>query len=106
MSDGWHSDSTINYQARRHALDFVLNPYYDSKNLSFTSAQETLTLKYRNTVLEYDVNRKNTSGLDPQSIRRPSLDRPSFPGPLPIVSKHDDRLVLDVEGLVANKDGS
>lgn len=84
----------------------MLNPYYDSRNLSFTSAQKTLILKYRNTVLEYDVNHKNTSGLDPQSVRGPSLDRLFFPGPLPIVSRHDDRLVLDVEGLVSNKDGS
>ena len=106
LSDDCCSDSTINYQARHHAIDFVLNPYYGSQNLSFASSQKTLSLRYRNTVLEYDVNRKNTSGLDPQSIREPFLGRLSFPGPLPIVSRHDDRLVLDVEGLVSNKDGS
>ncbi|KAF5359710.1 hypothetical protein D9756_002858 [Leucocoprinus leucothites] len=104
---GFNVDSTINYQARHHEIDFVLTPYYGSENLNFTIAQKTLALRYKSTVLEFDVNRKPTSGLDPREVRFPSRfsDR-SFPGPLPIVSKVDDRLVLDVEGLIANEDGS
>ncbi|KAJ3567527.1 hypothetical protein NP233_g6309 [Leucocoprinus birnbaumii] len=104
---GFNVDATINYQARHHEIDFVLTPYYGAENISFTNAQKTLALRYRNTVLEFDVNRKPTSGLDPQSVRSPFLlTELLFPGPLPIVSKADDRLALDVEGMIANADGT
>lgn len=98
------SDGTIDYQARHHEIDFVLTPYYDSKNLDYASAQQTLTLEYKKTVLEFD-GQKTTSGLDPQGVRNLSSST-AFPGPLPVVSSTDDRLVLDVEGIIANADGS
>ncbi|KAF9446969.1 hypothetical protein P691DRAFT_732245, partial [Macrolepiota fuliginosa MF-IS2] len=104
---GFNVDTTINYQSRHHEIDFKLEPYYGTRNLSFNDAQKTLRLTYKNTVLEFDVNRKTTSGLDPQSARLPDQRlRSSFPGPLPIVSSADNRLVLDVEGMIANPDGS
>ncbi|KXN82127.1 hypothetical protein AN958_03181 [Leucoagaricus sp. SymC.cos] len=104
---GFNVNSTINYQARHHEIDFVLKPYYGSDNLSFNDAQLTLEVKYVKTVLEFDVGRKPTSGLDPTGVRLSmnSRDR-AFPGPLPIVSHADDRLVLDVEGIITNEDGS
>jgi hypothetical protein len=84
-----------------------MTPYYGSENLSFSAAQKTLALTYKDTVLEYDVTRKPTSGLDPTGIRFPTkLSERLFPGPLPVVSQVDDRLVLDVEGMIANEDGS
>ena len=98
------SNGTIDYQARHHEIDFILTPYYDSKNLDYASAQQTLTLEYKKTVLEFD-GQKTTSGLDPQGVRN-SSGSSAFPGPLPIVSSTDDRLVLDVEGIIANSDGS
>lgn len=52
------------------------------------------------------MNRRPTSGLDPEGVRIPAAQDVSFPGPLPIVSGVDDRLVLDVEGMIANADGS
>lgn len=102
------SDGTIDYQARHHEIDFQLNPYYNSTKLSFTNALKTLELTYRDTVLEIDVNSKRTSGLDPQGIRSPTsgANPQPFPSPLPIVTPVDDRLVLDIEGLIANPDGS
>jgi hypothetical protein len=100
------SDDTINYQGRRHEIDFILTPYYGTDNLTFTDAQKTLALEYKGTVLEFDVGHKTTSGLDPQGVRFPEPRDELFPGPLPIVSEADDRLVLDVEGMIANDDGS
>ena len=103
------SDGTIDYQARQHEIDFVLTPYTDSANLSFQDAQKTLQVTYRNTVLSYERLHKKTSGLDPNATRpaQPLSNFIPFLDPqLPIISKADDRLVLDVEGLVANQDGT
>ncbi|KAF5359713.1 hypothetical protein D9756_002857 [Leucocoprinus leucothites] len=104
---GYNVEETINYQARHHEIDFTLTPYYDSNKLSFSSAQKTLVLEYKKTVLEFDVGQKTTSGLDPEGVRMPSqaINSP-FPGPLPVVSATDNRLTLDVEGIIANADGS
>lgn len=99
-------ETTIDYQARHHEIDFILAPYYDSAKLDFKQAQKTLELTYRDTVLKVDANGKATSALDPQGIRPPAAQDASFPGDLPIVSKADDRLTIDVEGMVANPDGS
>lgn len=101
---GFNVNGTVDYQARHHEIDFVLTPYYDSKNLDYAPAQKTLALEYKKTVLEFD-GRKTTSGLDPQGVRN-LCGSATFPGPLPIVSNTDDRLVLDVEGIIANADGS
>lgn len=101
------SDGPIDYQSRHHEIDITLTPYYDSEELDFSDAQKTLRLEYKKTVLEFDVGQKTTSGLDPQGVRMPSTEtNPAFPAPLPVVSASDDRLVLDVEGLVTNADGS
>lgn len=103
------SDGTIDYQARQHEIDFVLTPYTDSANLSFQDAQNTLQVTYRNTVLSFERLHKKTSGLDPNATRpaQPLSDFIPFLDPqMPIISKADNRLVLDVEGLVANQDGT
>ncbi|KXN82128.1 hypothetical protein AN958_03182 [Leucoagaricus sp. SymC.cos] len=104
---GYNVEGTVNYQARHHEIDFTMTPYYDSKKLTYSAAQKTLILQYKKTVMEYGVSGKTTSGLDPQGVRMPSqATNSSFPQPLPIVSASDDRLVLDVEGIIANADGS
>jgi len=106
---GSQSDGPIDYQARQHEIDFVLTPYNDSPNLSFTDAQRTLQLTYRNTTLMFERNGKKTSGLDSTSVREAqpgSQTNPLLDPQMPIVSNADDRLVLDVEGLVANQDGT
>lgn len=102
-------NSTINYQARQQEIDFVLTPYYGSANLSFAAAQETLKLKYTKTTLQVERLDKKTSGLDPAAVRAATLGFPllALADPqIPIVSKVDNRLVLDVEGVIANSDGS
>ncbi|KIM37285.1 hypothetical protein M413DRAFT_448582 [Hebeloma cylindrosporum] len=106
---GFNVDGTTDYQARQHEIDFILTPYTGSANLSFQDAQQTLQVTYRNTVLSYERLHKKTSGLDPTSVRaaQPLSNFIPFLDPeMPIISKADNRLVLDVEGLVANKDGT
>ena len=103
------SDGPIDYQARQHEIDFVLTPYTGSPNLSFTNAQKTLKLSYRNTTLMFERNSKKTSGLDSTAVRAAqpgSQTNPLLDPQMPIVSDADDRLVLDVEGLVTNQDGT
>jgi hypothetical protein len=103
------SDGTIDYQARQHEIDFVLSPYSGSANLSFQDAQKTLQLTYRSTVLSFERQHKKTSGLDPSAVRDAQLGFQFIPfldPQMPIISKADNRLVLDVEGLVANRDGT
>ncbi|KII85662.1 hypothetical protein PLICRDRAFT_178703 [Plicaturopsis crispa FD-325 SS-3] len=108
---GYNIISTVNYQARIHEYDIVFTPYYGSKNLSYNDAAKTLQLAYKRTVLHYDRGHVNTTGLDPIAVRPASSTH--FPHtnsyadpPLPIVSKQDQRLTIDAEGLVMNNDGT
>lgn len=99
----------MDYQARQHEIDFVLTPYYASENLTFQAAQQTLKLSYRNTVLQFDRLHKKTSGLDPTAVRDAQLGSnviPFLDPAMPIVSKADNRLVIDAEGIVSNSDGT
>jgi hypothetical protein len=57
----------------------------------------------------FERNSKKTSGLDSTAVRAAqpgSQTNPLLDPQMPIVSTADDRLVLDVEGLVANQDGT
>ncbi|KDR72255.1 hypothetical protein GALMADRAFT_229077 [Galerina marginata CBS 339.88] len=106
---GFNVDGPINYQARQHEIDFILTPYSGSDNLTFQAAQQTLQLTYKNTVLQFDRLHKKTSGLDAGGVRDPQFGFQIIPfldPAMPIVSKADNRLVVDVEGLVANRDGT
>ncbi|KAK6984079.1 phytase-like domain-containing protein [Favolaschia claudopus] len=96
---GFNVETTVDYQARRHELDFVLTPYSDSTPLSFEQAQKTFVLTYKNTVLYFERNNTKTSGLDPSTIRA------AMPG-MPIASTREPHLSVDAEGLVANVDGT
>ncbi|KAI0070561.1 hypothetical protein K474DRAFT_767559 [Panus rudis PR-1116 ss-1] len=106
---GFNIDGTINYQARQHAIDFVLTPYYDDANLSFEDAQKTLQLTYKNTLLYTERSNFPTSGLNPQAIRPAQLGFRllSFADPpLAIASSSLPHLSLDSEGLALHTDGS
>ncbi|KAF7325259.1 Phytase-like domain-containing protein [Mycena venus] len=92
---GFNVISTIDYQARRHELDFVLTPYYDSADLTFAAAQKTFALTYKDTVLE-------TSGLDPSAIRAAM----SGAGTNPLADPQMPIAMSMREGLVANADGT
>jgi hypothetical protein len=103
------NNGPMDYQARQHEIDFVLTPYTGSPNLSFTSAQKTLKLTYGNTTLMFEHNGKKTSGLDSTAVRAAqpgSQNNPFLDPQMPIVSTADNRLVLDVESLVGNQDGT
>ena len=102
-------DGTVDYQGRQHQIDFVLTPHYDTSALEFTTAQQTLQLTYRDTTLYTERNGGTTTGLDAQGVRDAQTGFPSDPfalPQLPIPKKKDDRLTLDLEGLVLNDDGT
>ena len=94
----------MNYQARRHEIEFTFTPYYDSAPLDYTTAAKTLQLTYLKTTLLYDRLHNTTTGLDPTAVR-PTSNVPKDPQ-VPIVSTDDPRLSLDIEGSVEDKDGS
>ena len=99
----------MNYQARQHAIDFVLSPYYGDDDLSFTDAQKTLQLTYKNTLLYTERNDVQTSGLDPVAIRAAQSGFPSVATAdpqLPIASTSLPHLSVDAEGLALNNDGT
>ncbi|KAK7689375.1 hypothetical protein QCA50_007167 [Cerrena zonata] len=106
---GFNIDGTVNYQARQHAIDFVLSPYYGDGDLSFTAAQNTLQLTYKSTLLYTERNDVQTSGLDPIAIR---AAQPGFPNAatadpqMPIASTSLPHLSVDAEGLALNDDGT
>lgn len=104
-----HSEGTIDYQARRHEIDFTFSPYYGTSNLEFTDAQKTLQLQYKKTILQLERNNTKTSGLDSLAVR------PAQPGypltvdadpAMPIASIAEPHLSLDVEGIISNPDGT
>jgi len=97
-------EHTVDYQGRRHEINFTLTPYYGSATLDYLTAAHTLQLNYRNTTLLYERLNKKTTGLDPLAVRT----TPILPGdpPLPIASINDPRLSLDIEGTVVNDDGT
>ncbi|KAF5316148.1 hypothetical protein D9619_006606 [Psilocybe cf. subviscida] len=107
---GFNVNGTVDYQARRHELQFTLTPYTGSANLSFASAQQTLMLSYVNTTLEVERKNVQTSGLDPAAIRpAQNMRTPAAPIPdpqMPIASTSEPHLTLDIEGIVINSDGS
>ncbi|KAF8883997.1 esterase-like activity of phytase-domain-containing protein [Infundibulicybe gibba] len=104
---GFNVDGTIDYQARQHEIDFVLHPYTGSANLDFASAQQTLQLTYRETMMLWDVNGTKTTGFDALAIRASQSGSSLVPYPqLPIASTAEPHLALDIEGLVVNADGS
>ncbi|KAF9002928.1 esterase-like activity of phytase-domain-containing protein [Cyathus striatus] len=106
---GFNVDGTVDYQARQHEINFVLNPYTSSVNLDFASAQTTLQLTYMNTVLQVERNSTKTSGLDPDAIRPAQSGFPSIPTAdpqMPIASTSEPHLTIDAEGIVANTDGT
>ena len=80
----------------------MLTPYTKSKKLSFEDAQKTFQVTYTGSVLKTERDGKKTTGLDAAAIRDASGIDPQ----LPIPSTSIDRLSLDVEGMVANADGS
>jgi hypothetical protein len=106
---GFNVDATIDYQARQHEIDFVLAPYTSSTPLSWADGQKTLNLTYKRTTLMFDRFHKKTSGLDPNFVRPAQFGSQLvalLDPEVPVVSKADNRLVQDVEGVVANADGT
>ncbi|KAJ7604436.1 esterase-like activity of phytase-domain-containing protein [Mycena polygramma] len=106
---GFNVINTIDYQARRHEIDFVLTPYYNSTNLSFEEAQKTFALTYKDTTLVFERNDTKTSGLDPAAIRAAQTGfgtNPLADPQVPIASTAEPHLSVDAEGVVANADGT
>ncbi|KAI0777990.1 esterase-like activity of phytase-domain-containing protein [Irpex lacteus] len=106
---GFNVDGTVDYRGRHHQLDFVLTPYYDTSALEFTAAQQTLAITYKGTTLYTERGGGNTTGLDANGVRDAQSGFPSDPladPQMPIPKKKDNRLTLDLEGLVANDDGT
>ncbi|KAG8918311.1 hypothetical protein FRC02_002463 [Tulasnella sp. 418] len=99
---GYNVEGTVDWQTRRHEIDFVLTPYTGSTPLSFSDAKKTLELTYKKTLLYTERQEKKPTGLDALDYRPATGSDPE----LPIPSKTKDNLSLDAEGLVLNNDGS
>ena len=97
-----YSDGTIDYQGRQQEIDFVLQLYYDDADLTFSEAQETLQLQYRQTLLYVDEFNNKTTGLDALGVQPAEGVFPV----LPVPSEVFNHLSVDCEGLVLNADGS
>ncbi|KAF7305649.1 Phytase-like domain-containing protein [Mycena chlorophos] len=107
---GYNIIGTIDYQARRHEIEFMLTPYQGTENLTFTDAQQTLQLTYLNTTLLFERNDSKTSGLDPQVVRpaQPGFgaSNPLADPEMPVARKDELHLTLDSEGIIVNPDGT
>ncbi|KZT41771.1 hypothetical protein SISSUDRAFT_1069692 [Sistotremastrum suecicum HHB10207 ss-3] len=106
---GFNVITTIDYRTRQFVVDFSLQPYYGDADLSFSDAQETLSLKYRSTLLYTERDGKKPTGLEPLGVRakdgRAGIQPEADPA-MPIASASDNRLSIDAEGLAINPDGT
>ncbi|KAF9070035.1 hypothetical protein BDP27DRAFT_1362955 [Rhodocollybia butyracea] len=110
---GFNVITTIDYRSRQHEIDFLFTPYTGSDNLDFATAQQTLQLDYIDTVVQFDRNGGNTSGLDALGVRAAEngflvdpFTAPLADPEMPIANKSYQHLTIDAEGLVANSDGT
>lgn len=106
---GYFSISTIDYRSRQHDLDFVLTPYYGTDDLTFAAAQDTLTLQYVQTIIQFDRGNTNTSGLDALAVRSAESGFPqvAIADPqMPIADNAEPHLTIDAEGIISNADGT
>jgi hypothetical protein len=104
-----NSEKTVDYQSRRHEIDFEFTPYYGTANLSFAEGQKTLKLKYKKTTLQYERQNVKTSGLSPLAVRQAQHGSPKVPlsdPAVPIATSNYTHLTIDTEGLVSNPDGT
>ncbi|KIY47906.1 hypothetical protein FISHEDRAFT_65936 [Fistulina hepatica ATCC 64428] len=93
---GYNVEGTVDYQSRRHNIDFLLTPYYGTTTLD--DATETLQLFYR--------NKTKTTGLDALSVRAPVVPRTYDDPAMPIANKSYPHLSVDIEGIVLNNDST
>lgn len=112
---GYNVIETVDYRARHHEINFVLSPYYNTTNLTFAAAQNTLAVHYAKTILHYDrwngETFGNTSGLDALGVRSAitgfsSEYLPLSDPPMPIANATYTHLTIDAEGLVEMPDGT
>ncbi|KAF7966807.1 hypothetical protein HWV62_36973 [Athelia sp. TMB] len=108
---GYNVITTVDYRARHHEINFVLSPYYNTTNLTFAAAQDTLAVHYTKTVLHYDRWGGETTGLDALGVRPavigfPNKYLPLSDPPMPIANATYKHLSVDAEGLVEMPDGT
>ncbi|KAF7313076.1 Phytase-like domain-containing protein [Mycena kentingensis (nom. inval.)] len=107
---GFNVEETIDYQARRHEIAFILTPYTGTAALSFADAQKTLQLTYLNTTLLFERADTKTSGLDPGDVRPAAADsgaaNPLADPEMPVASDDEPHLSVDAEGIAINADGT
>lgn len=103
LQRGHNTAGTVDYQARQQIIDIQFTPVYSSEPQTYDEAiSSSIKLKYKKTVLYTDASGVPTTGLDPLGVRPATGEAPA----LPVASSTYDRLSLDPEGLVVNKDGS
>jgi hypothetical protein len=69
---GWNTQGTVDFRGRLHRFDVTLKPLYGAS----TTAQNQLSLHYRNSTLFHERSGVPTTGLDPSGVRPAT---PQFP---------------------------
>jgi hypothetical protein len=59
----------MDYQGRRHEINFTFSPYYGSTPLDYLTAAQTSKVTYLNTMLLYERLNRKTTALDPLAVR-------------------------------------
>ena len=62
----------LNYQGCQYTIDFVLQPYYGTANLSFSDSQLTLQSTYKKT-LGISLGQPYDAGVDNYNLYRVTL---------------------------------
>ncbi|KAI0746830.1 esterase-like activity of phytase-domain-containing protein [Daedaleopsis nitida] len=101
---GFNVDGTIDWQSRQHQIDFVLSPYYDSSDLTFEEALDTLKVTYRDTLFYTERNSQKTTGLDATGVRPAQTSGNVSDPAFPVAS--NGHLSVDSEGIALNADGT
>jgi len=92
---GWNTAGTIDYAGRLHRYEAILHPYYGNGPTS----QDQLSLTYKTSNLFHEPH-KNTTGIDPLSVRPAAGNMPALP------VAPNGRIAVDDEGVVYPGDGT
>jgi hypothetical protein len=94
---GWNTQGTTDFRGRLHHFDAILRPFYGTS----TTAQNQLSLRYRNSVLFHERAGVPTTGLDPSGVKPASPLFPDLPiGPNGHISVDDEAVVYPSDGTV------
>jgi hypothetical protein len=92
---GWNTEGSVDYPGRLQKFSVELTPYGGAE----VAPQTQLKMTYDDSIIMHEADGKQTTGLDPNEVRKAANGFPDLPSA-------DGKISLDNEGVVLMADGS